>query len=333
MLCGFLFLGTPMKQLKPFFVLVLALGLVFLLPAQALSKSLPLTVVLDWFINPDHATLFIAETQGYFKEEGLEVTLVSPADSNDPPKWVAAGKADLALTYGPQFIEQVERGLPLIAIGTLIDKPLNCLLTLDDPKIQTLADLKGKKIGASSTGAKALMLKTMLQKQGLGLQDIELINVRHNLMQALLAGQVDAITGAMRNIEGVQAALYGRKPRLFFPEANGVPNYSELIFVAHQASLQNVVQKQRLRHFLLALEKASAYLKAHPEESWRAFSEKYPALKNEFNHRSWFATLPYFAAHPQKLSALEWRAFIAFMRQNSFIQTDRNLSAYMSEIV
>ncbi|MCY3672478.1 MAG: ABC transporter substrate-binding protein, partial [Alphaproteobacteria bacterium] len=63
------------------------------LPAAAEEK---LTVLLDWFINPDHGPLYVAQERGYFADAGLAVEFVPPADPNDPPKIVAAGKADLA---------------------------------------------------------------------------------------------------------------------------------------------------------------------------------------------------------------------------------------------
>ncbi|HSW71501.1 MAG TPA: ABC transporter substrate-binding protein, partial [Gammaproteobacteria bacterium] len=300
-------------------------------PAQPSPSLQKLRLVLDWFINPNHATLFVAEEQGFFKEQGLEVSLLSPADSSEAPKLVAALQAELALVYEPEFIDQIEQGLPLIAIGTLIDKPLNCLLVRQDGPIQRLADLKNKKIGTSGGGIKVLMLKTMLHKQGLSLQEVELIQVHHNLMQALLAKKVDAITGAMRNIEAEQLSVLGHKPLLFFPEKNGVPPYSELIFVVNKNMLQQN-KLSSLRGFLLALKKAAAYLNKHPEASWQAFVKKYPALNNESNHRAWLASLPYFTKHPERFSAEEWRAFIAFMRQNGLIKSKQHLSNYINEM-
>lgn len=312
----------------------LALPLLFLLAAPAHSTTSPykLTLILDWFVNPDHATLFVAEEKGFFKEQNLEVVLINPADSSDPPKLVAAEQADLAITYEPDFIDQVEHGLPLRTFGTLVDKPLNCLLLLRDGPVKTLAELKNRRIGSSSGGIKALMLKIMLQKQGLKLDDVDLINVRHNLLQALLARKVDAVSGAMRNIEAAQLVSYSHPPLIFLPEKNGIPTYSELIFVARQDRLQNPQQRLALRHFLLALHKAAVYLKKHPEACWLAFAKKYPALNNDLNHRAWTASLPYFTNHPERIAAEEWRAFIVFMRQNGLIQSQRNLSDYITEI-
>ena len=67
--------------------------------------------MLDWFVNPDHGPLIIAEEKGFFATQGLDVELiVAPADPNDPPKLVAAGRADIAVSYQPQLHLQVEAG-------------------------------------------------------------------------------------------------------------------------------------------------------------------------------------------------------------------------------
>ena len=67
------------------------------------AKTDKLTIGLDWFINPDHAPLIIAQKRNFFKDVGLEVEMIEPADPNDPPKLVAAGKLDLAISYQPQL--------------------------------------------------------------------------------------------------------------------------------------------------------------------------------------------------------------------------------------
>ena len=84
------------------------------------SAADELTVILDWFVNPDHAPLIVANEAGFFSEVGLEVELVAPANPNDPPKLVAAGKADLAISYQPQLHLQVDQGLPLMRIATVV---------------------------------------------------------------------------------------------------------------------------------------------------------------------------------------------------------------------
>src|SRR3546814_4619363 len=77
-------------------------------------------------------------------EQGLAVEVIAPADPSDPPKMVAAGKADLAVSYQPQLHFQVHEGLPLRRVGTLVATPLNCLLVPRDGPVKSLADLKGR---------------------------------------------------------------------------------------------------------------------------------------------------------------------------------------------
>ena len=111
--------------------------------STSVTAAEKLTVLMDWFTNPDHAQLILAKELGYFKDEELEVELVEPADPSLPPKMVAAGKADIAITYQPQLHVQVAQGLPLSRFGTLVSTPLNSLVVLQDGPIKEIADLKG----------------------------------------------------------------------------------------------------------------------------------------------------------------------------------------------
>ena len=171
--------------------------------------------MLDWFVNPDHAPIIVADERGYFANAGLDVEIVAPADPNDPPKLVAAGQADIAISYQPQLHIQVDQGLPLARIGTLVATPLNSLVVLADGPIEEIADLKGRKVGFSVGGFEDALLGAMLGQHGLKLDDVELVNVNFALSPALLSGQVDAVIGAFRNFELNQLELEGRPgPRL-----------------------------------------------------------------------------------------------------------------------
>lgn len=310
--------------MKKIFTLIILNFLMISMGFAAHSKLSKLTVILDWFPNPDHAPLIIAEQQGFFKEQGLDVKLIGPADPTDPPKLVAAKKADIGITYEPEFMEQIDKGLPLIRIGTLIDKPLNCLVALKSSNIQKPEDLKGKRIGAATSGLASLMLKVMLQKQGLSEKDVEIVNVRYNLMQALLSHQVDAVTGLMRNFEVPELEAKNQQIVTFFPEEFGIPTYSELIFIAHTSK----VQDPRFPRFLAAIKKAVEYLDANPKKTWRQFAKRYPEANNSVNHDAWFATMPYFAEEPENFDHEDWVRFANFMQRNNLIKEVQPVHRY-----
>src|SRR3546814_6394150 len=92
---------------------VLSALLVILLQASPAAAADKLTPILDWFVNPDHGPIIVAQEQGYFAAAGLEVAVIAPAAPSDPPKLVDAGKAHLAVSYQPQHHPQMPEGLPL----------------------------------------------------------------------------------------------------------------------------------------------------------------------------------------------------------------------------
>ena len=155
--------------------LILFLNFIFI-SSFSISNENNIKLGLDWFINPDHAPVIIAEQYGYFKENGLKVEIIEPADPNDPPKQVAAGKIDIAISYQPQFHLQIDQSLPIVRLGSLVSTPLNSLVVLKDGPIKSIKDLKNKKIGFSVGGFEDALLSGMFEKYGLKLSDVELIN-------------------------------------------------------------------------------------------------------------------------------------------------------------
>jgi putative hydroxymethylpyrimidine transport system substrate-binding protein len=286
--------------MKKLLVFLLTSVLFFSVAATAETKNPPpeklekLTVILDWFVNPDHAPLFVAQQEGYFRAHGLDVKFVAPADPADPAKLVAAGKADIALDYQPHLLLEITQGLPLVQVGTLIATPLNCLAVLEDGPIHRLSDLKGKRVGYSTGGIDSAMLQSMLENQGLTMKDVQLINVHYDLTQALLSKKVDAVTGLMRNFEPLQLRLAGHPARVFYPEENGMPPYDELIYIARN----NKRDDPRIAQFLAAVEQGVQYLTNYPDSSWKVFAKLHPELNNQLNREAWFATLPRFALRP-----------------------------------
>ena len=301
-----------MKSIKTCLAALAMLGLAAT-SANALEK---MTVLLDWFVNPDHGPLIVARDKGYFAAEGLEVDLVAPSDPNAPPKLVAAGEADLAVSYQPQLHVQVAAGLPLMRVGTLVATPLNSLVVLDSSPIRTLADLKGKKVGFSVGGFEDALLGAMLAGHGLKLSDVELINVNFALSPSLISGQVDAVIGAFRNFELNQMDIVGKPGRAFYPEEESVPAYDELILVAHK----DKVSSPLLPKFLAAVEKATQYIVNHPDEGWKIFSSAGKDLDDELNRRAWRDTLPRFALRPAALDRGRYARFAAFLKAQGMIE-------------
>lgn len=307
----------------------LAITLATLLLFAAQARAEKLTVLLDWFVNPDHAPLFVAQEKGFFAARGLDVEFIAPSNPNDPPKLVAAGQADIAVSYQHQHQMQVAEGLPLTRIATLVATPLNSLVVLKDGPIRTIADLKGKTVGYSVGGFETALLEVMLEKAGLTLDDVKLVNVNFSLSPSLFTGQCDAVIGAFRNFELNQMDIEGRPGRAFFVEEHGVPPYDELILAANAKS----VGDPGLRAFVDALEEGVQFLVNHPEESWKLFvAGDRSGLDDDLNRRAWRDTLPRFALRPGALDRARYARFADFLKARKLVDSVPELSTWAVEL-
>ncbi|EJF89325.1 ABC transporter substrate-binding protein [Bartonella tamiae] len=287
-----------------------------------------LSVILDWYLNPDHASLIVAQQIGSFKKHGLDVEMISPSDPNIGSRLVAAKQADIAISYQQQLYMFVEEDLPLIRIGTLIETPLNTVMALPQSGIRSPADLKGKKIGFSNGGVEEALLETIFENQNLTLNDVELINVNFNLVSALLSQQVDAVIGGFRNVEGNEMRQQGIEPIIMKVEDYGVPPYDELVFIIHKDN----INEEKYKKFLLALSEGAAYLKAHPQQTWVEFARKHSELNNDLNESIWLETAPLFSDHPIILNKNKYISYGTFLYEAGVIKADYPIESYATQL-
>ena len=232
--------------------------------AQSTAK-IKFTVILDWFVNPDHAPLFTARYIGAFDRAGLDVKLVPPTDPDLPPRLVAAGTVDAALSYQTQLYLLVDQGLPVRRTGTLINKPLRTVTALKRSGIEKLADLRGKKVGYAIAGIEEAIISTMLRDVGLSLSDVTLINLNFALVTALMSNEVDAVIGTYRTYEDIQLTQSGLMPVIFLPENYGVPPSDELILLSNTSGLANPALPKFWQH----CRKAQTIWRNIPTRCWR----------------------------------------------------------------
>ena len=274
------------------------------------------TIMLDWFVNPDHGNVIIAKQMGFFKEQGLDVKILEPADPSDPPKFSALKKVDFALNYQNTLQVQASEGWNNVRIASMITSPLTSLIVLKSSGITSIKQLKGKTIGYSAPGFENVTIGTMLRSNGIDLNDVTLVNVNWALTASLVTKKVDAVVGGYRNFELTELELEGYPGIAFFPEDHGMPMYDEIILVTHRDN----VKSKKTKKFVIALEKAVRYMKNHPKKSWDYFKSYKPdMLDNELNKRAWFDTLRRFSSTPSALDHGRYHTFAKFLEDNKMV--------------
>jgi putative hydroxymethylpyrimidine transport system substrate-binding protein len=186
------------------------------------------TLVLDFQPNAVHSGIYAAEANGYFREEGVELTIQEPSSTADSAKLLESGRADFAVMDINDFGIARERGLDLIAVAAIVQRPLASVIARDRDEIRSPADLAGKTVGVTGVPSDDAVLDTVLRSAGVDPSEVRQVTIGFNAVAALAAGRVDAAT-AFWNAEGVQLREMGVPTREFRVDEFGAPRYPELV--------------------------------------------------------------------------------------------------------
>jgi putative hydroxymethylpyrimidine transport system substrate-binding protein len=299
--------------------------------ANTEAQSFGLT--LDFYPNPDHAGIYMADKLGYFDEAGLDVSIDAPSDPAAPIKLVAAGQSDLAISYEPEVALAHEQGLDVIAIGALVNRPLTSLIWLGKSGIKGVADLKGKTVATAGIPYQDDFLKTILARAKLSPGDVKTVNVGFGLLPALLSGNAEAMLGGYSNVEGVDLRQRGKDPVVTPVDQLGVPTYDELVLVANHKALAEDPEKFRL--FLAALARGTEAAAENPKAATKAVLEANDGLDPKLTEAEVKATLPLISSRLETkpygyMDPARWKTFAGWMRDNGLISSLPEASELLS---
>lgn len=286
------------------------------------AEAQPFGLTLDFYPNPDHAGIFMAEKLGYFDEAGLDVSVETPSDPAAPIKLVAAGQSDLAISYEPEVALAHENDLDVVAIAALVNQPLTSMIWLKKSGIKGVAGLRGKTVATAGIPYQDAFLATILERAKLAPADVKTVNVGFGLLPALLGGSAEAMLGGFRNVEGVDLRQRGKDPVVTPVDQLGVPTYDELVLVANRRALAEDPEKFRL--FIAALERGTDAAVEQPNAATDAVLEANDGLDRKLTEAEVEATLPLLGARiPGQpygyMDPEEWRTFTGWMRDNDLI--------------
>src|SRR5215216_5597760 len=192
-------------------------------------------LILDWYPNADHAGIYLARSQGFFEDAGLEVEIQQPSDPAAVLQLVAAGRSGFGVSYENEVTNAVARDIPVRSVMAIMQEPLNSIISLKDSGITEPEDLAGKKVGYAGQTFGTAVIDTVLREAGEDPSSVEKVNVGLDLRPALTSKQVDAIVDAYWNIEAVELAQEGFETNVIRLPEVGVPNYNELVIATSDA--------------------------------------------------------------------------------------------------
>ncbi len=198
------------------------------------------TLVLDFTPNAVHTGIYVAKRRGYLREAGVELTIREPSASTDAPKLLESGRAEFAILDINDLILARQRGLDVVGIAAIVQRPLGAVIARDRDTVRAPADLEGATVGVTGVPSDDAVLNTVLAAGGLGPDSVHRETIGFNAVSALAGKRLDAAT-AFWNAEGVQLQRLGVPIREFRVDAlgDGTYRFPELLLATSGQLLQD----------------------------------------------------------------------------------------------
>jgi NitT/TauT family transport system substrate-binding protein/putative hydroxymethylpyrimidine transport system substrate-binding protein len=280
------------------------------------------TVVLDFIPNAVHAGIYAAQANGVYREAGVDLAVRQPGESTDAPKLLAAGRTEFAILDIHDLGIARERGLDLVGVMPIVQRPLAAVLARGDGPVRRPRDLEGHSVGVTGLPSDEAVVDSEVSADGGDPVAVDEVTIGFNAVASLAAGRVDAATGFW-NAEGVALRRQGVPLRVFKVDRYGAPPYPELILTTSRTTLDG--QPELVRAVVAATAAGYALTARRPQQALGALLAANPALDPAEQRAQLTALLPDLRPTPFDPQVL--RQWAAWDLEHGLLQRPLQVSA------
>jgi NitT/TauT family transport system substrate-binding protein len=264
--------------------LLAAAACAFTAPAAVAADKIQLQ--LNWFHLADHSPIYLALKRGYYKEEGLDLTVLRGSGSADSAKKIDLGQSDVGISDAPTILTAISKGANLRMVAVVYDKAGNNIFFRKSAAIKSPKDLAGKKIAVPPADSHRVLWPAFAAINGVDPQSVTLVNVKPEGKQAIVAAnEVDGAFDLYTSYAIWEKVLgKGEVGHLLWADF-GLPIYGHTYFVNNETIRK---QPKLIERFLRATHKGWRDAKADPAASIDAMVEQVPGL----DRTTLLATMP-----------------------------------------
>ena len=299
-------------------------------PVEPSRRLQALDLTLSGWEGPESAGIVIADKRGFFEDAGLAVSVLTPVTPVNSIEYVVQGLDDLGVAPEPQVVMARAKGLPIIAVGSLVSHPTATLISLRGSGINGIGDLKGKTIAIPGLSFQKGFLASLLARAGLTLDDVEVKTVGYKLVPALVSGRADAVFGGSRNLEGLELESRDLRPVDVPVDDLGLPSYEQLVVIARTDRVAK--DPRMIRRFLSALRRGTDVAIRSPEVAvamLEAGDEPNPEASRRDTEAEVAATIPLLSKdarmNPDRAARLA-----AWMYRQGLVEEEPPVSSFLS---
>ena len=305
------------KSLIIIALLAVCLAAYFLIYKNATQHSLvaeKLTVAtVD---SPSFALMYIAEKEGYFKDEGVDVTYRKFPKGLDALTDALSGNSDIGLSFETPAVRKIYEGNALRIIGTMHTSTKDtAIVARKDKGIFVASDLKGKKIGITKTSSYEFFLYSYLLSQGIKLSDVTFVDDNFkNMIKLLTQGKVDAVAIGNPYLYDIRKSFLGSSLSVFQSEV-----YTESSIIAGKEDILKA-KKEPVERFLRALARAEKFYNANNQAALNDVVAELPDFSEKNIRDTWSSYVATITLNNVLLTLLEREG--QWFKDNGVYKTD-----------
>ncbi|HEU5105533.1 MAG TPA: ABC transporter substrate-binding protein [Solirubrobacterales bacterium] len=253
------------------------------------------TLVLDFVPNAVHTGIYAATSQGWYNAAGVDLAVQAPGESTDAPKLLAAGRVEFAILDIHDLGLARERGIDLVGIAPIVQRPLAAVLARRDGPVRRPRDLEGREVGVTGLPSDEAVVDSEVEADDGNPAAVDRVTIGFNAVASLAAGKVDAATGFW-NAEGVALRRQGVPTRIFKVDRYGAPPYPELVLTTSRDLLER--DPELIDAVVSATRRGYAYTREDPEAALDDLLDANPELDRAEQQAQLEALLPILRPRP-----------------------------------
>ena len=288
------------------------------------------TVLLDWFPNTNHTGLYVAQQQGYYQAEGLDVEIIQPPEGGQV-QLLAAGQGDFAISAQEEIIMARSQGIPVVAVAAVIQHNTSGFAAPQDRGVKTPADFEGKTYGGWGSPAEEAVLKSLMNKYQADFSKLKVLNI----------GSADFFTSVQKDIDfawifwgwtGIEAELKNM-PLSFISLREVEPrlDYYTPVLVSRENLLNS--NPDLAKRFMKATSRGYQYAIQDPDKAAEILLGKIPELNRDLvinSQRYLAAQYQADASRWGEMQAGVWQGYADFMFENGLLSSQIDTAAAFS---
>jgi len=279
------------------------------------------TVLLDWFPNTNHTGLYVARDKGYFRTQGLDVTLLQPEEGSSS-QLVATGKADFAVSSQESVTQARAENIPVVSIAAIIQHNTSAFASLENADIKTVKDFEGKRYGGWGSPIEEAVLTAVMQDAGADYGKVKNITIGTTDFFSTIGRESD-FQWIFYGWDGVEAERRGTKLNLIFlTDLNPLLDYYTPVLITSEQHIKE--QYDLVKRFTAATSQGYTFAIAHPDEAADILIKAAPELNADLVHKSQVWLSPRYqddAARWGEQKGDVWKGYATWLSERNLIPT------------